>query len=67
MMDTETQQWSVQHAMDDAHPGQVTSISSVHFDQNGQPIATSRSGVNEQSAWKVWDVATGLFGAKVLF
>ena len=33
---------------------------SVHFDHVGQRVATSAHGSSNESAWKVWDVASGL-------
>ena len=68
MMDTETQQWSVQRDID-AHSAchQDAIVSSVHFDHDGTRIVTSKySHDNADSAWKVWDVATGLISTFAL-
>ena len=54
-----TQQWSLQRVIE-AHPGCSGGSVSVHFDHDGRRIATSMYSGNEESSWKVWEVASGL-------
>ena len=59
MKDAETQLWSP-HRVLVAHPGWRGSAATVQFDSDGGRIATSVIMRVEDSAWKVWDVATGV-------
>ena len=55
----DTQSWSVQREIE-AHSG-CFGPASVQFDTEGRRVATSKSWhTGIQSAWKVWDVATGV-------
>ena len=54
-----TQQWLLQRVMK-THPLCDGDTASVHFDREGQRLATSKFRSNHDSVWKVWDVATGL-------
>ena len=57
--DTGTQQWSLLRVIE-AHPVyRGGGSASVHFDHSGARVATSMFDSDADSAWKVWDVATG--------
>jgi WD40 repeat protein len=58
VMDAETALWSVQRAIE-THPAGFRPTS-VHFDSDGSRIATSHHDYDDDSTWKVWDVAAGM-------